>query len=115
MELLGMRLFILFQLMPFAWLLNPLPDGYFDKKFNELTWLTSHNSHLNWKDSSVLEFASNQNLSIDDQLLVGVRGFMFDIDYKSCSYVEKLLDMCHCEGSFYILKHRLFDLFTCSH
>lgn len=75
-------------------------NNYLDKKFNEWTWLTSHNSHLNWVDSSVIYFASNQNLSLDDQLKFGVRGFMVDVDYKNCSYLEKILNSCNCEGNF---------------
>jgi hypothetical protein len=71
---------------------------YGQKKLNEWTFLIAHNSHLNWHDSKVLDYASNQELSIDKQLQHGVRGFMFDIDYKICSTIEKLFGTCKCEG-----------------
>lgn len=73
-------------------------SDYYKRRLNEWTWLTSHNSHLNWADNGVIYLASNQNLSIDQQLNAGVRGFMFDIDLKSCTGFEKLLDTCGCEG-----------------
>jgi hypothetical protein len=59
--------------------------------------LTSHNSHLNWIDSNVMNLASNQYLSISDQLKYGVRGFMLDIDWKECSVLQKLFTTCNCE------------------
>lgn len=71
---------------------------YGEKRFDEWTWLTAHNSHLNWPDSSVIYVASNQNLSIDEQLKYGVRGFMFDVDYHKCSHLSSLLNSCSCEG-----------------
>lgn len=73
-------------------------SNYSTKRFDEWTWLTSHNSHLNWHDSSVMYLLSNQNLSIDEQLAHGVRGFMFDIDYIKCSYLDQLFSTCNCEG-----------------
>lgn len=73
-------------------------EKYLDKKFNQVTWLTAHNSHLNWIDNSVIEFASNQNLSIDQQLASGVRGFMFDIDYSECSDFQTFFGTCKCQG-----------------
>lgn len=73
--------------------------NYSNKRFNEWTWLTAHNSHLNWHDSSVVYMARNQELSIDDQLRYGVRGFMFDIDLKTCSALSNLLGTCSCEGN----------------
>lgn len=74
------------------------PVNYSNKRFNEWTWLTAHNAHLNWHDSEVIYIASNQNLSLDEQLKAGVRGFMFDIDHHECSYFEHLLNTCKCEG-----------------
>ena len=71
---------------------------YGSKRLNEFTWLVAHNAHLNWHDSSVIEFASNQALSLDKQLKHGVRGFMFDIDMKTCSSLDKWLGTCQCEG-----------------
>lgn len=52
-------------------------SNYGNKRLNEWTFLTSHNSQLNWADNSVIYPASNQNLSLNDQLKYGVRGFMF--------------------------------------
>ena len=49
---------------------------YGNKKLNEWTFLTTHNSLMNWDDSSVIVHASNQNASIVNQLKYGVRGFM---------------------------------------
>jgi hypothetical protein len=71
---------------------------YSNRRFNEWTWLVSHNSPLNWIDNNVIHYASNQNLSIDQQLRDGVRGFMLDIDLKKCSDFEKLFNNCNCEG-----------------
>jgi hypothetical protein len=71
---------------------------YGNKRFNEWTWLTSHNSHLNEDDNSVVILAANQFISIDRQLEYGVRAFMLDIDLKVCNDLEKLFDMCRCEG-----------------
>ena len=76
---------------------NIIPQ-YGNKRFNEWTWLTAHNSHLNWHDSSVIGMASNQEMSIEIQLKNGVRGFMFDIDLKTCSSVEIWFSSCQCEG-----------------
>ena len=86
---------ILFGLFKFT-----LSKYYLNSYFNEWTWLTSHNSHLNWHDNSVIYLASNQNLSIDQQLKYGVRGFMLDIDYKKCNDLERLFGSCKCEGIF---------------
>jgi hypothetical protein len=72
---------------------------YGEKRFNEWTWLTAHNAHLNWHDSSVIDYASNQNMSIDKQLQHGVRAFMLDISYKTCSSMETWFNTCPCEGS----------------
>lgn len=72
--------------------------NYSNKRLNEWTWLTAHNAHLNWHDSGVIYMASNQNLSVDQQLRYGVRGFMFDVDFKTCSDLEHMLNVCSCEG-----------------
>lgn len=37
-------------------------------------------------------------MSIENQLKHGVRGLMLDIDNKICSYFEKLINSCTCEG-----------------
>lgn len=50
---------------------------YGNKKLNEWTFLTTHNSLMNWDDNSVIIHATNQNMSIANQLKYGVRGFMF--------------------------------------
>jgi hypothetical protein len=71
---------------------------YSNRRFNEWTWLVSHNSPLNWVDNNVIHYASNQNSSIDQQLKDGVRGFMLDIDLKQCSDFEKMFSNCNCEG-----------------
>lgn len=85
-------------------------NNYSEKRFNEWTWLTAHNSHLNWHDSSVLYMARNQELSIDDQLRYGVRGFMFDIDIKTCSSLSILLGTCSCEGTYIKLQQSKLNL-----
>lgn len=77
---------------------NDLNDIYLNRTFNEWTWLTSHNSHLNWFDNSVIQLASNQNLSLDEQLNNGVRGFMFDVDFLKCSNLQSIFGSCSCEG-----------------
>lgn len=71
---------------------------YGNKTFDEWTWLTAHNAHVNWEDSETLEAFTNQNFGIAKQLEVGVRGFMFDIDWKSCSSFEKFFGSCKCSG-----------------
>ena len=72
---------------------------YTSRRFNEWTWLASHNSHLNWDDNGVISLASNQNMSIDMQLRHGVRAFMLDIDVKArCTSMERLFATCNCEG-----------------
>ena len=71
---------------------------YSNRRFNEWSWLVSHNSPLNWIDNNVIHYASNQNSSIDQQLKDGVRGFMLDIDLKKCTDFEKLFGNCNCEG-----------------
>lgn len=78
------------------------PSNYSNKRFNEWSWLTAHNSHLNWQDSSVVYMARNQELSIDEQLQFGVRGFMFDIDEKTCSTMDNLFGTCTCEGNMIV-------------
>lgn len=93
-------LIVYFYSYQFSFQLNIPTDKerYLDKKFNQITWLTAHNSHLNWIDNSVIELASNQNLSIDQQLANGVRAFMFDIDYSECSGFQSFLGTCKCQG-----------------
>jgi hypothetical protein len=71
---------------------------YSNKRFNEWTFVTAHNSNLNWEDSRVLPELANQNVGIDKQLSYGVRGFMFDIDWKVCSVLERIFNSCTCEG-----------------
>ena len=79
-------------------LLSVHASKYSDKRLNEWTWVTAHNANLNWEDSRVLFELANQRVGIDKQLKYGVRGFMFDIDWKVCSVFEKLLNTCSCEG-----------------
>lgn len=74
------------------------PSKYGEKRFNEWTWLMAHNAHLNWHDSSVIDYASNQNMSLDEQLTHGVRGFMLDIDVKTCHDLDYWFSTCYCEG-----------------
>lgn len=78
--------------------LDDFESLYLNSTLNEWTWLTAHNSHLNSYDNSVIDLASNQNLSIDEQLKNGVRGFMFDIDFLKCSFKSSLIAPCKCEG-----------------
>ena len=72
--------------------------NYLNKTFDEWTWLVAHNSHVNWYDSRVLDAFTNQNEGIEKQLEMGVRGFMFDIDWRTCTGVEKFFKTCKCEG-----------------
>ncbi len=77
---------------------NVLTLKYGNKTFDEWTWLTAHNSHVNWEDSGTIDALVNQNLNIEKQLEYGVRGFLFDIDWKNCSNIEKIFGTCICEG-----------------
>lgn len=74
------------------------PSKYGNKTFDEWTWLTAHNAHINWEDSRILEAFTNQYYSVERQLDYGVRGFMFDIDWKSCSGFEAFFGSCRCTG-----------------
>jgi hypothetical protein len=87
---------LFFKLLFKISLLNGLDYG--NKRLNEWTFLTAHNSHVNWDDSSVMNQLNNQNFGIDKQLEYGVRGFMFDIDWKTCSSLESFFKNCKCEG-----------------
>lgn len=78
---------------------NAYETSYFNRRLNEWTFLTAHNSHVNWEDSGVMSQLTNQNFGIDKQLEYGVRGFMFDIDLKSCSSIETFFKNCKCEGN----------------
>jgi len=71
---------------------------YSNARFNEWTWLTAHNANNNPSDSGVISGVANQIFGIDTQLKYGVRGFMFDIAWKSCSFLEKLFQTCKCQG-----------------
>lgn len=73
-------------------------NKYGNKTFDEWTWLTAHNAHVNWEDSQTLDAFTNQNFGISKQLDEGVRGFMFDIDWKNCSNVENFFGSCKCSG-----------------
>ena len=71
---------------------------YGNKTFDEWTWLTAHNSHINEKDSGVLYYLVNQEFDLEKQLEIGVRGFMFDLYLKKCSVLETFFKTCNCEG-----------------
>jgi len=45
---------------------------YGNKRLNEWTFLTTHNSHVNWDDSSVVSQLSNQDVGIQKQLEYGI-------------------------------------------
>jgi hypothetical protein len=94
------QIFLLFNCIFIASKLScSYSSKYGEKRFHEWTWLTAHNSHINWEDNSVIYYATNQKIGIDKQLKSGVRGFMFDICFwKSCSQFEKFFKTCKCEG-----------------
>ena len=71
---------------------------YGNKRFDEWTWLTAHNSQTNKKDSGVDFYLQDQDFDLETQLKNGVRGFMFDLTEKKCSNLEKILKICKCEG-----------------
>ncbi len=75
-------------------------NKYGNKTFDQWTWLTAHNAHINWDDSRILEAFTNQYYSVERQLDYGVRGFMFDIDWKDCSGFEAFFGSCRCTGKF---------------
>lgn len=83
--------------------LNVASLQYLTKRLNEWTFLTTHNSHVNWDDSSVVTQLTNQDVNIDKQLEFGVRGFMFDIDWKTCSSIESFFKNCKCEGTIKLI------------
>ncbi len=58
------------------------------QKYDEVAWLTTHNSFTNYEDSRWI--VANQSKSIQHQLEAGVRGLMLDVwHYKSGLY------LCH--------------------
>jgi hypothetical protein len=93
-----MKYFFVFAV--FSLIQASLASKYGNKSLDEWTFLTAHNSHVNWPDSKILDALTNQNHGIDTQLEYGVRGFMFDIDWKQCSPFEQFFGACKCKGFY---------------
>jgi hypothetical protein len=93
-----MKYFFVFAV--FSLIEASLASKYGNKSLDEWTFLTAHNSHVNWPDSKILDALTNQNHGIDTQLEYGVRGFMFDIDWKQCSSFEQFFGACKCKGFY---------------
>lgn len=56
--------------------------------YADVSWVSSHNSHANKFASSenvLRQLASNQEMSVYEQLSQGVRGLMLDIEYRNGS------------------------------
>eukprot|EP00986_Skeletonema_menzelii_P021095 scaffold33184_cov325-Skeletonema_menzelii.AAC.1 len=56
--------------------------------FADVTWVSTHNSHANMFASGenvLRQVATNQEYSVYEQLALGVRGLMLDIEYRNGS------------------------------
>ncbi len=68
--------------------LNPLTKTYTDNRsYNDVCWLTSHNSFAYKNPTFIRQYFPNQILTIEQQLLFGIRSFSIDLHLNNANEV----------------------------